>query len=470
MVRRFQIEDMVAQDVSGVVFRALDTETGLPVAVRRFFPFGANGGGLSEVEQADYDVAVENLTGVSHPAMRSIIAGGCDPVDGMPFIATEWIEGQPLQTFLERAPLASPEAARLLTLAIEVCAQISQVLGEEAVWIETDVHTIIVGVEDDGRGITFWISPLKWLGKNDGERGLKSLASLTEDVMGWRGKMIHDHDGGGLGGWLKWLRQAPPQTSLQQAWEKLGTAAQGTAPPPARRQVRPPVRPTAPVRRKPQSKIPFLIGSILSLTAISVGGWGLIHWNNTRLKVMADSVTMVEQPGEIATTSEIPPVAATSVREESSGPIPAGTSKPRAKTAEQIRLGAMEFSTSLQNAQQAKADKIAAVAARNGIHYLEDSDLLLDRMGDEVTLEGTLDAVERSGKGKGKTIYLIFSGGKARGGIEIAKAEGDLSASALAGLIGKKLRIEGSVRGDGFGQSKTPVVMVETRSAIQEIP
>lgn len=450
-----------------MVFRALDTETGRPVAVRRFFPFGSNGGGLSEEEQADYHVAVENLAGISHPALRSIIAGGCDPVDGMPFIATEWVEGEPLRTFLGRTPLAAAEATRLLTLAIEVCWQISQVLGEEAVWIETDVQTIIVGAEGDERDITFWISPLKWLGRSNGEHGLKSLASLTEDVMGWRGKMIHDHDGGGLGGWLKWLRQAPPQTGLHQAWEKLAAAGQGAAPPP-KRLARTPVRAAAPVRRKSPSKVPFLVGSVLTLTAISIGGWGLIRWNNARLNVMADSVTMVRPPNEMITPSEMPPMAASAVSETSSEMTPASASKPRAKTAEQIRLDAMEFNTALRNAEQAKADRIAAVAARNGIHYLEDSELLLARKGDEVLLEGKLDAVKSSSKGKGKTIYLMFSGGTARGGVEIDKAVDDLSESALAALVGKKLQIKGTVKIDGV-RPRFPVVVFETRTAIQEI-
>ena len=91
MTRRFQIEDLTAQDETGVVFRALDTETGATVAVRRFFPFGANGGGLSADEQSAYDIAVGRLAGLNHPAMRAVICGGCDPVDGMPFIATEWV-------------------------------------------------------------------------------------------------------------------------------------------------------------------------------------------------------------------------------------------------------------------------------------------------------------------------------------------------------------------------------------------
>jgi hypothetical protein len=470
MASRFQIEDMVAQDPSGVVFRAMDLETGLQVAVRRFFPFGAKGGGLSQAEQADYHVAVAHLAGINHPNMRSIIDGGCDPVDGMPYIATEWLDGQPLQILLDQAPVTPAQAAHLLSLAIDVCRHISEVLGEEAVWVETDVQTIIIGADGDGRGITFWLSPLKWLGKSDGQRGLSSLVTLTEDMMGWRGKRILDHDGEGLGAWLKWLRQAPPQTSLYEAGEKLTAAAQGTVPSPTRRMARPPVRPTAPVQRKSQSKLPFFVGSILLLAAISGGGWGLIQWNNARHKVMADSVTMTAPPGESITTAQMPPVAATAPDEATAMAAPPAAPKSRAKTAEQIRLDAAEFNASIQNAERAKANKLAAVAARNGVHHIEDSDLLLERLGDEVVFEGTLDAVERSSKGKGKTIYLMFPGGVVRGGVEIAKAEGDLSESALSGLVGKKLRIKGSVRGDGFGKSKTPVVLVEKRTAIQEIP
>ncbi|MCU0753383.1 MAG: hypothetical protein MUC40_10260, partial [Akkermansiaceae bacterium] len=61
MHNRFQIEDLILQDATGVVFRAIDTQTGLPVAVRRFFPFGAEGGGLQPDEITAYHIAIGRL-------------------------------------------------------------------------------------------------------------------------------------------------------------------------------------------------------------------------------------------------------------------------------------------------------------------------------------------------------------------------------------------------------------------------
>ncbi len=161
--KRFHIEDLIVQDASGVVFRAVDTESSSPVAVRRFFPFGPEGGGLHEEEQAAYGVAIKRLAGLSHPALRSVICGGCDPVDGMPFIVTEWVDGESLRPLVDEAPLSVENATELITQALEVCELLSLVLAEDAVWVETDLQSIVLGKDQSGRRFTFWISPLKWL-------------------------------------------------------------------------------------------------------------------------------------------------------------------------------------------------------------------------------------------------------------------------------------------------------------------
>ena len=192
MIERFQIEDLISQDLSGVVFRALDTQTGKTVAVRRFFPFGADGDGLDAEEQASYEIALGRLAGLDHPALRSIICGACDPVDRMPFIVTEWIEGESLATCMAGNVLSAESAILLITQALEVSELFSHVLAEEAIWVEINLQTIIVGSPESGRGFTFWICPLKWLGGSEDARGLEAIATLTEQVMGWTGRIISD--------------------------------------------------------------------------------------------------------------------------------------------------------------------------------------------------------------------------------------------------------------------------------------
>ena len=109
--RRFEIQDIVAQDSFGVTFRALDTRTGEPVALRRFFPFGADGGGLFDEERSDYAAAVARLVSLQHPGLRGVLTGGCDPVDGMPFVATEWIDGDSVAAMLQRGTFTRDLAA-----------------------------------------------------------------------------------------------------------------------------------------------------------------------------------------------------------------------------------------------------------------------------------------------------------------------------------------------------------------------
>jgi hypothetical protein len=232
VTQRFTIEDLVAQNEWGVVYRAIDTETGQTVGIRRFFPFGHDGGGLDSEEQIAYAIAIERLAGIRHAAMRSIIWGGCDPVDQMPCIVTEWIEGFSLGGYTEHAPLKHADAIQILTHALEVCEVLSELFAEEAVWIETDLESIIVGQEGSGRGATFWISPLRWLGSEKHKGGMGAIIQLTEEIMHWQGVLIPNEAGGGLGAWLKWLRQESESMTLHQAREML-SAAIGMEPPPS---------------------------------------------------------------------------------------------------------------------------------------------------------------------------------------------------------------------------------------------
>ncbi len=211
---RFQIQDIVAQNRFGVTFSALDVETGEAVAVRRFFPFGADGGGLFEDEIAEYDGAVALLAGLKHPGLRAVLTGGCDPVDGMPFVVTEWITGQALADKLEHGVFSPPAAVKVLDRALEISEALSQVLGEEALWVETDPVLVIDDAGENRRGLTFSICPVKWVGGEISRRSLLPMAELAEELLGWRGLRVPDQAGNGLGSWVKWLRANPETVSL----------------------------------------------------------------------------------------------------------------------------------------------------------------------------------------------------------------------------------------------------------------
>lgn len=424
--RRFQIEDLIIQDASGVVFRALDTETGRPVALRRFFPFGANGGGLLDEEQTAYNIALGRLAGLHHPSLRSVISGGCDPVDGIPFIATEWIEGDLLEPILQRGPLPAEAAVELLTQALEVCELLSQVLAEEAVWVETDPQTIVLGNAESGRGFTFWISPLKWLGGNEESRGLHSIIALTEQVMGWKGMIVHDQAGRGLGAWLNWLRCAQ-NPNLREVRENLA-AAVGTKPPTTGNQLV--AQATRPLTRK-SSKIAVCAGLGVALILTGLSGWLLTRnpaaMAMTDLEAPHSSVSVVNQRAE-----ELSAQAAQAGRER-----------------DELLAG-----------QQAALDK------QGGVFSIDQGDLLALQKGQPARLGGRIEKIGSSDSGA--TLYLYFSQDPAanepRGSV-LLKSAPDLDRTALERYIGKEITLTGKVT----LERGRPQITITSRSDIQLI-
>ena len=457
MIQRFQIEDLVTPDSSGVVFRAVDTETNETVAVRRFFPFGANGGGLREDEQIAYGIAVERLSAISHPALRAIIGGGCDPVDGMPYIATEWIEGPRLEAFVERGSLDPLEAVSLLSKALEVCELLSEVLAEEAVWVETSLKAIVVGAEGSGRGVTFWIAPLKWLGKNDGQRGLESLIRLTEEVMGWTGRKVADHEGQGLGGWLKWLRAKARTATLHEAREMLATFVGVEPPNPAKKLVRQATRQRVVGRTKKTSRRPAIIVAAVSLIGLALGGYWLVKRNDA-----ANAAWLVEPRSEgVATTL--------TVAYES--PAPASDS-PSERSVDQVNREAATFLENQQALEREKNARRLQIQTGGNVFEVGDRELLLEKKHSEVHLAGLLTAVHFSDNGKGATLYLEFSKPAAkdepRGYVMRKNLTDEMDLKSLQKFIGKKVSLRGEVTTPN--SHRRPEIEIKNLASIREIP
>lgn len=448
MIRRFQIEDLIVQDLSGVVFRALDTETGKVVAVRRFFPFGANGGGLNTDEQAAYHIAVGRLAGLRHPAMRAIICGGCDPIDGMPFIATEWIEGPSIQDFIKQGPIPVEVATELITQALEVCELLSNVLAEEAVWVETELPTIIAGHAQSDWQFTFWISPLKWMDSHEPTRGLESIITLTEEIMGWQGRSVNNQAGRGLGGWLNWLRHAAPTTRLHEARETLAAAVGVEHPPPAKTLVAQATRPLARAIKPPSFKTLWIPNLALALVAVGLGAWFLVRQRAIETALQTRPPALTASPRHIREPANISE-AAFAMHQAAEQPA--------------LTRQADEQKDHILTEQKYAASK------NGGVIQWNSRELLAYNEGSEVVAEGVLLDIAST-----KTrMYLLFSKpperNDPRGVVLFKSAAADLTAAKLTPLIGKKVRLRGSVDlRSVFGRLQTEIT-IKDRASIEVV-
>ncbi len=267
VVTRFQIEDIIAQDASGVVFRALDKNTNEPVCVRRFFPFGAEGGGLDAEEQVAYRMAVNRLAEIRHATFRSVVTGGCDPHDGMPFFASEWIEGESLAQRLQTGFLSPMEVIEVIHGAFDAAEVLSQMLEEQAVWIDTHLSAIFAGIGQPGRRFVFTISPTQWLGDHERRRSLAPIAKLAEELLGWRNRLVADQAGNGLGAWVKWVKLYAQSATLAEARQALVTATTPVAIPKG--------SPTAPLAVRPQPTKPMLAKRVPGMETARVSNSGV---------------------------------------------------------------------------------------------------------------------------------------------------------------------------------------------------
>ncbi len=484
---RFHIEELLRQDSEGVVFGVIDRETERPVSLRRFFPFGAEGGGFAEEEAEAYGVAVSRLVKVHHPGLRTIIAGGCDPVDGVPWLVTERVEGGALDSLVAGQPLPVEDAIGVLARALEVSAVLSRVLGEEAVWVETDARSIVRDGVEEGRGFTFGICPLKWLGGGKTPRGFEGIAALAEEIMHWRGQLVGDQAGRGLGGWVKWLRAAPPSATLREAMEMLA-AATGSEPPPAmttllREATAPPVAAGKPVKvPKPDSAKPQLIAIVFLVLAIAgILGYQAMRRNGALPANAPDTaslpVTGLETESQAPSAPEplAPPAEAPPVAESPRAPvraIPVETDEPPAPDpVERINRRAEEMSAQLAESQAAEAARQDEIRKGGNVYQISDSGLLGKRVREEVVLESVVAGIGRSNSGK--TIYLLFSEKapvtEARGAVYTNLLGGDLTEESLEKLVGNKVRVRGIVALEPAGRNQRPVVRFRDRAAIEVV-
>ncbi len=439
MQSRFRIEDHIHQDSSGVIFRAIDGENGKLVALRRFFPFGVGGGGFIDEEKSAYNTTVGRLTRSHHPALRTVLGGACDPVDGIPFIVTEWIDGDLLGTMLQLAPLPPETAVRLLTHAIEVCELLSRVLDDEAIWVDTDPQTIVLGNPESGRGFTFWVSPLKWLSKNKEPSNMQPLIQLTERVMAWQGQVVSDQTGNGLGAWFNWLRSSP-DTNLREVREKLATAVR------TEKTITPQEPASSPIAKPIMAK-PVLAKSAIAqaalakpVTAHPAVAMPAAPKKSSNMAIICGLVTAILVVGALGWVLSRQQTA--TAQETANGPPPSPVSQVNQR-AEALKNEALEAN---RVRDERLASQTAAIEKRGGVFSIDERELLELKKGESVDFSGKIEKIVASQSGA--TLFLYFSqtptADEPCAAISLKRAP-DIDRAGLESYIGKVIKVSGKV-------------------------
>ena len=141
---RFVIEREVGRGGVGIVYRALDTVTGTPVALKVIAIPGVDAG-----EEARFHREGKLLAGLMHPSIVRVVAFG-QADEGQPYVAMEWLEGEDIAQRQKRAPLN-------LSQCLEVAAQVADALAaaHEMGIVHRDVkpsNVILVGSRESPPG------------------------------------------------------------------------------------------------------------------------------------------------------------------------------------------------------------------------------------------------------------------------------------------------------------------------------
>jgi hypothetical protein len=455
-----QIEDLVVQNDTEVVFNAIDRTTGKPVMLRRFFPYGSNGRGLLDGERKVFERVINALIGIDHPGLCPVLAGGVDPVDGFPFMAVEQVAGDPLDVRLQRGLLRPAETIELLVVLLEVAIVVSAALGRDGLWLETATPAILWADGENRVSPVFRVAPARCLWMGEEWQAAHELIGLTEAVLGWQGVMVPDQAGDGLGAWIKELR-AHPAATLAELRESLATATRQKTPPVPQVSKKPGSRPPVPLKPLPKrrSKLP-LVASMAGLALMAGGGtW----WFVTRA---THDMTLAKQPKNPAPShsdQQLPAASAISRPRSSPAPLPVESvrsSEPPAPPAVIERPDPPR-----------RVDPATAVGGGGGVFQADEIEAIMARFHHEVVMEGVVVRVALSGNRK--IWYLEFSQSqppdKARAFLPVAGAVPENDLEQVKSLVGKRIRVRGTVDSEIVGRKKIrrPKVLMKTRDALE---
>jgi serine/threonine-protein kinase len=146
---QFQLEKLVATSGMATVYRALDTTTGQPVAIKVPHPEVESDPALYDRFTREQDIG----TRIDHPGVMKVFP---NPGRSQVYMVMEWLDGRLLRSILsEQGKL--PEA-RAIKLTLGICAALEHIHAQGVVHRDLKPENIMVSGDDEVRLIDFGIA------------------------------------------------------------------------------------------------------------------------------------------------------------------------------------------------------------------------------------------------------------------------------------------------------------------------
>jgi serine/threonine protein kinase len=149
LLDHYRLEMLVATGGMAHIFRATDTKTGRPVAIK--IPHAGKLGDSRTLDRFQYETEIGRR--LNHPGLVKVL-----PNEGAScrYAVTEWIEGQLLREILSRQGMLSVRRAIRITLAI--CDALEYIHGRRVVHGDLKPDNVMVDVADHIKLIDFGIA------------------------------------------------------------------------------------------------------------------------------------------------------------------------------------------------------------------------------------------------------------------------------------------------------------------------
>lgn len=155
MKNDYQIEDLVRQNEHLVAYRARAKDGSTHTLTRLNLAQGE----LKVLQDGAFDDAFMRLLSLNHGCFRSLVDGGLDPSDGIPWLATRWWDGDFLSDQITSEDFTAEDIARVKFH----CESVIQTFGKVAGALSFDPETIVTTPSLQGDPVTtFGIDYYTW--------------------------------------------------------------------------------------------------------------------------------------------------------------------------------------------------------------------------------------------------------------------------------------------------------------------